>query len=185
MKGQSEIDWRYEMLDRNDKQWITEVLDEKLSNTKTELHGEMQEMKTELRGEMQEMEGRLRGEMQEMEGRLRGEMQEMEGRLHGEMQEMEGRLHGEMQEMENNITDKVVEKISDSVLEILAAQANALLENTYQKYMKLIGENVPDKIRSYDRIDEKQQKHQDEIEMLRSIAYSHENRIARLEKVAY
>ena len=152
MKGQSEIDWRYEMLDRNDKQWITEVLDEKLSDTKTE---------------------------------LRGEMQEMEGRLHGEMQEMEGRLHGEMQEMENNITDKVVEKISDSVLEILAAQANALLENTYQEYLKLIGENVPDKIRSYDRIDEKQQKHQDEIEMLRSIAYSHENRIARLEKVAY
>ena len=141
MKGQSEIDWRYEMLDRNDKQWITEVLDEKLSDTKTE---------------------------------LRGEMQEMEGRLHGEMQEMEGRLHGEMQEMENNITDKVVEKISDSVLEILAAQANALLENTYQEYLKLIGENVPDKIRSYDRIDEKQQKHQDEIEMLRSIAYSHE-----------
>lgn len=39
--------------------------------------------------------------------------------------------------MENNITDKVVEKISDSVLEILAAQANILFENTYQKYMKL------------------------------------------------
>ena len=140
------------MLDRNDKQWITEVLDEKLSNTKTELRGEMQEMKTELRGEMQEMEGRLRGEMQEME---------------------------------NNITDKVVEKLSDSVLNVLATQVNILFENTYQKYMKLIGENVPDKIRSYDRIDEKQQKHQDEIEMLRSIAYSHENRIARLEKVAY
>ena len=140
------------MLDRNDKQWITEVLDEKLSNTKTE---------------------------------LRGEMQEMEGRLRGEMQEMEGRLHGEMQEMENNITDKVVEKLSDSVLDVLATQVNILFENTYQKYMKLIGENVPDKIRSYDRIDEKQQKHQDEIEMLRSIAYSHENRIARLEKVAY
>ena len=140
------------MLDRNDKQWITEVLDEKLSNTKTELRGEMQEMKTELRGEMQEMEGRL---------------------------------HGEMQEMENNITDKVVEKLSDSVLNVLATQVNILFENTYQKYMKLIGENVPDKIRSYDRIDEKQQKHQDEIEMLRSIAYSHENRIARLEKVAY
>ena len=129
------------MLDRNDKQWITEVLDEKLSNTKTELRGEMQEM--------------------------------------------EGRLHGEMQEMENNITDKVVEKLSDSVLDVLATQVNILFENTYQKYMKLIGENVPDKIRSYDRIDEKQQKHQDEIEMLRSIAYSHENRIARLEKVAY
>ena len=174
MKGQSEIDWRYEMLDRNDKQWITEVLDEKLSNTKTELRGEMQEMKTELRGEMQEMEGRLRGEMQEMEGRLRGEMQEMEGRL-----------HGEMQEMEESITDKVVEKLSNSVLDVLATQVNILFENTYQKYMKLIGENVPDKIRSYDRIDEKQQKHQDEIEMLRSIAYSHENRIARLEKVAY
>ena len=184
------------MLDRNDKQWITEVLDEKLSNTKTELRGEMQEMKTELRGEMQEMKTELRGEMQEMEGRLRGEMQEMEGRLHGEMQEMEGRLrgemqemktelHGEMQEMENNITDKVVEKLSDSVLDVLATQVNILFENTYQKYMKLIGENVPDKIRSYDRIDEKQQKHQDEIEMLRSIAYSHENRIARLEKVAY
>ena len=151
------------MLDRNDKQWITEVLDEKLSNTKTELRGEMQEMKTELRGEMQEMKTELRGEMQEMEGRLRGEMQEME----------------------NNITDKVVEKLSDSVLNVLATQVNILFENTYQKYMKLIGENVPDKIRSYDRIDEKQQKHQDEIEMLRSIAYSHENRIARLEKVAY
>ena len=140
------------MLDRNDKQWITEVLDEKLSNTKTE---------------------------------LRGEMQEMEGRLRGEMQEMEGRLHGEMQEMEESITDKVVEKLSNSVLDVLATQVNILFENTYQKYMKLIGENVPDKIRSYDRIDEKQQKHQDEIEMLRSIAYSHENRIARLEKVAY
>ena len=140
------------MLDRNDKQWITEVLDEKLSNTKTELRGEMQEMKTELRGEMQEMEGRL---------------------------------HGEMQEMEESITDKVVEKLSNSVLDVLATQVNILFENTYQKYMKLIGENVPDKIRSYDRIDEKQQKHQDEIEMLRSIAYSHENRIARLEKVAY
>ena len=140
------------MLDRNDKQWITEVLDEKLSNTKTELHGEMQEMKTELRGEMQEMEGRL---------------------------------HGEMQEMEESITDKVVENLSNSVLDVLATQVNILFENTYQKYMKLIGENVPDKIRSYDRIDEKQQKHQDEIEMLRSIAYSHENRIARLEKVAY
>ena len=47
------------MLDRNDKQWITEVLDEKLSNTKTELRGEMQEMKTELRGEMQEMKTEL------------------------------------------------------------------------------------------------------------------------------
>ena len=151
------------MLDRNDKQWITEVLDEKLSNTKTELRGEMQEMKTELRGEMQEMKTELRGEMQEMEGRL----------------------HGEMQEMEESITDKVVEKLSNSVLDVLATQVNILFENTYQKYMKLIGENVPDKIRSYDRIDEKQQKHQDEIEMLRSIAYSHENRIARLEKVAY
>lgn len=140
------------MLDRNDKQWITEVLDEKLSNTKTVLRGEMQEMKIELRGEMQEMEGRL---------------------------------HGEMQEMEESITDKVVEKLSNSVLDVLATQVNILFENTYQKYMKLIGENVPDKIRSYDRIDEKQQKHQDEIEMLRSIAYSHENRIARLEKVAY
>ena len=127
------------MLDRNDKQWITEVLDEKLSNTKTELRGEMQEMKTELRGEMQEMEGRLRGEMQEMEGRL----------------------HGEMQEMEESITDKVVEKLSNSVLDVLATQVNILFENTYQKYMKLIGENVPDKIRSYDRIDEKQQKHQE------------------------
>ena len=151
------------MLDRNDKQWITEILDEKLSDTKTELRSEMQEMKTE----------------------LGGEMHEMEDRLHNEMHEMEDRLHNEMQEREDSIPAKVCDQISDAFLEGLREQVMAIYENTYQEYLKLIGENVPDKIRSYDRIDEKQQKHQDEIEMLRSIAYSHENRIARLEKAAY
>ena len=118
------------MLDRNDKQWITEILDEKLSDTKTE-------------------------------------------------------LRGEMHEMEDNVLAKVSDQIADRFLEELKEQVTAIYENTYQEYLKLIGENVPDKIRSYDRIDEKQQKHQDEMEKLRSIAYNHENIIARLEKAAY
>ena len=140
------------MLDNNDKKWITDTIDEKLDDAKSELRGEMREMREELRGEMQEMKEEL---------------------------------CGKMQEMKSDIVTQVTEQISEVFLDSLRTQSMAVLENTYQEYMKVIGENLPDKIRSYDRIDEKQQKHQDEIEMLRSIAYSHENRIARLEKDAY
>ena len=54
------------MLDNNDKKWITDTIDEKLDEAKTELRGEMQEMKTELRGEMQEMKTELCNKIQEM-----------------------------------------------------------------------------------------------------------------------
>ena len=170
-KGQN---WRQEMLDNNDKKWITDTIDEKLGEATTELRVEMREMKEELRGEMREMKEELRGEMREMKEELRGEMQEMKEEL-----------RGEMQEMRSDIVTHVTEQISEEFLDSLRRQSIVVLENTYQDYMKIVGENLPDKIRSYDRIDEKQQKHQDEIEMLRSIAYSHENRIARLEKAAY
>ena len=48
-KGYFERLWEEkEMLDGNDKKWITETIDEKLYGTKTELRGEMQEMKEEI-----------------------------------------------------------------------------------------------------------------------------------------
>ncbi len=54
------------MLDHNDKEWVEDLIDRKLEETKSDLRSEMQEMKTDLRSEMQEMKTDLRSEMQEM-----------------------------------------------------------------------------------------------------------------------
>ena len=43
------------MLDHNDKEWVEDLIDRKLEETKSDLRSEMQEMKTDLRSEMQEM----------------------------------------------------------------------------------------------------------------------------------
>jgi len=110
------------MLDKNDKQWITETIDEKLNETTAELRGEMQEMKTELRDEMQEMRGEI-------------------------------------------ITDMT-----------------ALFENSYEEYVKLFAEILPEKVRSYDAVEEVQFQQQGDINTLKSIAVDHGDRIAKLEK---
>ena len=117
---------RKEMLDQNDKKWVEDLLDRKLDETKSDLRGEMQEMKTELRDEMQEIKTELRDEMQEMKTELRDEMQEMKTELRNEMQEMKGDI---------------------------ISQVTAVFENTYEDYIKLISEIVPDKVRSYDRVE--------------------------------
>ena len=133
------------MLDKNDKEWITETIDKKLNEATTELRDEMQEMKTELRDEMQEMETDLRNEMQEMKTDLRNEIQEMKTEI---------------------ITDMT-----------------AVFENTYEDYIKIIRENVPDITRSYDTVEEIQFQQQGDINTLKSIAVDHGDRIAKLEKV--
>ena len=90
------------------------------------LDRKLDETKSDLRGEMQEMKTELRGEMQEMKTELRDEMQGMKTELHDEMQEMKGDI---------------------------ISQVTAVFENTYEDYIKLISEIVPDKVRSYDRVE--------------------------------
>ena len=122
------------MLDKNDKQWITETIDEKLNETKTELRSEM---RNEMRNEMREMKTELRSEFKE------------------DMQVMKGEIITEM---------------------------TAVFENTYDNYIKIINEIVPEKARSYDTIEKTQFQQQGDINTLKSIAVDHGDRIAKLEK---
>ena len=123
------------MLDHNDKEWVEDLIDRKLEETKSDLRSEMQEMKTDLRSEMQEMKTDLRSEMQEMSADI-------------------------------------------------ITQVTAVFENTYEDYIKLISEIVPDKARSYDRVEENQYRQQGEIDLFKGIAADHEKRITKLEAAA-
>ena len=171
------------MLDRDDKQWIAEILDEKLNKTTTILRTEMQEgneaLREDLRSEMREMNEALRED-------LRGEMREMNEALREdlrcEIQETAAELRTEMRGMKDEISTNVVKQISEDFIEGLRTQCMTVFENTYQYYLKLMGENIPDKIRSYDRIDKVQNQQHEEIGILKGIAGDHENRIVRLEK---
>lgn len=100
-----------------------------------------------------------------VEDLLDRKLDETKSDLRGEMQEMKTELRGEMQEMKGDII----------------SQVTAVFENTYEDYIKLISEIVPDKVRSYDRVEEEQYRQQGEINLFKGIAADHEKRIAKLE----
>ena len=77
------------------------------------------------------------------------------------LDETKSDLRDEMQEMKGDIT--------------------AVFENTYEDYIKLISEIVPDKVRSHDRVEEEQCRQQGEINLFKGIAADHEKRIVKLE----
>ena len=111
------------------------------------------------------VEDLLDRKLDETKSDLRGEMQEMKTELRDEMQEMKTELRDEMQEMKGDII----------------SQVTAVFENTYEDYIKLISEIVPDKVRSYDRVEEEQYRQQGEINLFKGIAADHEKRIVKLE----
>ena len=86
--------------------------------------------------------------------------------FNGKMQEMRTELKEEMQEMRGEI-------ITDMT---------ALFENSYEEYVKLFAEILPEKVRSYDAVEEVQFQQQGDINTLKSIAVDHGDRIAKLEK---
>lgn len=129
------------MLDRNDKKWIIETvdgrLDTKLEEAKGELRGEMQEKESELRGEMQQMNARLRIQMQEMKTELRRGMQEVRIEVYESMQKS-------IQEKKSEIITEVTIQLTTRVTEVITRHAIMVFENTYQHYMGLFAENVPE-----------------------------------------
>lgn len=92
-------------------------------------------------------------------------LDETKSDLRYEMQKMKTELRDEMQKMKGDII----------------TQVTAVFENTYEDYIKLISEIVPDKVRSYDRVEEEQYRQQGEINLFKGIAADHEKRIVKLE----
>lgn len=90
-------------------------------------------------------------------------------------------LRGEIQEMGTEIVTQLRGEMQEMKDEIIT-QVTFVFENTYEDYIKVIRENVPDITRSYDDIEEKQSKQREEIIMLKTVATDHENRINKLEK---
>lgn len=164
------------MLDNTDKKWITETIDEKLNGTKTELRGEMQGMKAELREEMQGMKTELREEMQGMKTELREEMQSMKTELTDE-------FDAKLQTLKVELTDKMDEMKTD-IAEEVSRHVMVVFENTYQQYVQLIGENIPDLMRAFNNIREQQERHQASIELLNNIVKDLDHRVTVLEHKA-
>jgi len=80
------------------------------------------------------------------------------------------------------VTEKVTADVTENVTDRVTTNVMTVFENTSGEYIKLIAELVPDKARSYDRIDEKQSRQQEDIEMLKIITKNQEKRICTLEE---
>ena len=81
-----------------------------------------------------------------------------------------------LDETKSDLRDEMQEMKGDII-----TQVTAVFENTYEDYIKLISEIVPDKVRSYDRVEEEQYRQQGEINLFKGIAADHEKRIVKLE----
>ena len=103
--------------------------------------------------------------------------------LRGEMQEMKTELRGEMQDMKTEIIDKM-EEMKIEIAEEVTRHAMVVFENTYQQYLQIIGENIPDQVRSYNMIREQQERHQASIELLNNIVKDLDHRVTVLEHKA-
>ena len=103
--------------------------------------------------------------------------------LRGEMQEMKTELRGEMQDMKTEIIDKM-EEMKIEIAEEVTRHAMVVFENTYQQYLQIIGENIPDQVRSYNMIREQQERHQASIELLDAIVKDLDYRVTALEHTA-
>ncbi len=143
------------MLDREDKKWIVETIDERLDR-------KLDEAKSELRGEMHEMETRICERVTE---KVTADVTEQVTK-----------------NVTEKVTKNVTEKVTADVTEQVTRNVLTVFENTYGEYIKLIAELVPEKARSYDVVEERQRRQREEIDMIKIIAKDHETRIAWLER---
>lgn len=90
------------------------------------------------------------------------------------------KLDVRLAEFEERFEKKLDEKL-DEKLERTKNQILMVMENSFERYMKVVNECLPESTRSYDRIEEVQYRHQGDINTLMSIAMDHGRRISDIE----
>ena len=142
------------MLDTKDKEWITELVG-KLSGEIQQVDQRLTETKAELLDEIRGVDERLTDTRIELLGEIRG----VDERLTNTRTELLDEVHG----VETRLT--------------------LAMENKYDHYYKLISEYVPSAGRSYERLEQEQQRQDQDIRLLQKRTEDSNRRIDTLERI--
>ena len=125
------------------------------------IDGKINQAKLELRDEIITSEARLEGKIEDVKTQLDDRIDGVESRLEAKIDGVESRLEA---------------KIDESSIKL-----KAVMETEFRHFMSIVSECMPDSVRSYEKIQNSQRHHEDDLAVLKTVVSNHESRISRLE----
>lgn len=119
---------------------------------------------------------KLGGTKTELRAEMQGMKKELTDEFDAKLQTLKIELTDKMDEMKTDIAEEVSKEVSRHVM--------VVFENTYQQYVQVIGENIPDLMRAFNNIRKQQERHEASIELLNNIVKDLDHRVTVLEHTA-